>query len=446
MEPALSIVIVTYNSAAHIESCLAALQRQASATPFETVVVDNASRDGTVARIRALFPTVRVLTEPENSGFAGGVNRGIAQCAGATIALLNPDAIVQPGWVDRIAAWPFDSRTGVIACKVLGLDGRLQSVGSNLDVTRMLPTYRGEGEVDTGQYDLPADVWSAHGAAMAFPRHVWTELAGFDEGYFPAYLEESDFCERVRRAGYRVITAPDAVVEHAESVSTGKYSPEFYFYFLRNRLRYVAKWHDWPELWRDFRPAEHARLRNAPLLDRRVARLVYDAGVPALDMPDSAQRVAILATGQALRVGRLPEDGLDHMAQLLAEAQTNSVHTEVEFRSRLPLVAHLRRTWNNVATRWYVRPNLDQQTRLQSRPRARDPDPDRTNRHPRCHRRARYRAACIPQERRPTICLIQNGHLRCRLVPNFHRSFTGDRRAVHTVVHHKSDIVIAIGN
>jgi hypothetical protein len=209
-----------------------------------------------------------------------------------------------------------------------------------------------------------ADVWGVHGAAVAFPRQLWEQLGGFDEGYYPAYLEESDFCERARRAGYRVVTAPRSIVGHAESSSTGKFSAEFYYYYLRNRLRFAVKWHDWPMLWNEFRPAEQARLHEAPLLDRRVARLVYEQGIPPLAAPDAATRAAILATGRKLRAGTLPADGLQPLLDFAGEAARNSVLSEVPFRSRLPLVATLRTAWNNIATRWYVRPNFDQQTRF----------------------------------------------------------------------------------
>lgn len=363
MQRDLTVIIVTYNSAEQIDACLAALTRPTSARLRDVIVVDNASRDGTPALIRARYPTVRLREEAENWGFAGAVNRGVELAHGTSVALLNPDAIPGAGWVDQLATALDDARVGVAGGKVLSIDGRIQSVGAVYDSALMLPAYRGEGEPDVGQYGTPVDVWSAHGAAMAFPRHVWEELGGFDEGYFPAYLEESDFCERARRAGYRVITAPGAVVQHAESVSTGKGSAQFYYYFLRNRLRYAVKWLGWPAVWGEFRPAEHRRLEIAPGIDRRVARLVYRAGVPPLGPLDSAARAAVLAEGEALRRHGSVQDGIDLPLRLLGEARANSVHSEVQFQSRVPLVGTLRTLWNGVATRWYVRPSLDQQTR-----------------------------------------------------------------------------------
>jgi GT2 family glycosyltransferase len=363
MTPAISIIIVAYNSAAQIGACLRALQRQRCASEYEVIVVDNASTDDSRA-IAGGFPTVQLIAEPENWGFAGGVNRGVAVARGRLIALLNPDAEPAPDWLEQLAA-PFDDPSiGVVGSKVLGPDKRIQSVGSDLQVQVLLSSHRGGGERDTSQYDQVADVWAVHGAAMAFTRSLWEALGGFDEGYFPAYWEESDFCERARRAGYRVVVAPRAVVAHHEASATGKFSPEFYFYYHRNRLRYAAKWLDWATLWGSFRPAERARLEEAPLMDRRVARLVYQAGVPPLEPPHEAERAAIRATGQALRAGTQPADGFEMLARLLGEADSNAVLKEVAFQSRLPLVARLRAAWNDVATRWYVRPSLEQQTRF----------------------------------------------------------------------------------
>jgi GT2 family glycosyltransferase len=360
-----SLIIITYRHAAQIGACLEAVARLETPGPLEVLVLDNASDDGAAELVRARFPQVRLLAERENWGFAGGVNRAAAAARGERIALLNPDAVPAPGWLRALLAPLDDPAVGVVGSKVLGAGGLIQSAGTLLDERLLLTAHRGGGEPDRGQYDAPAGVRAVHGAAMAFPRALWAELGGFDEGFYPAYWEEVDFCVRAGRAGRRVLVQPDAVVYHEQEASaTGKYSAEFYGYYHRNRLRYAAKWLGWPELWGQFRPAERARLQGAPPLDRRVALAVYERGVPPLAPLDTEGRVAVRALGQALRGGALPDDRAQLLAGFLAEAEANSVLEEVEFRSRLPLVARLRGAWNNIATRWYVRPNLDQQTRF----------------------------------------------------------------------------------
>lgn len=365
MLPYVSIIIVTYNSAAWIATCLDALQQQVTETSYEIVVVDNASQDATIATIRASQPDVRILAEAENWGFAGGVNRGIVAAQGAILVLLNPDSVPQVDWLEQLISPLADEQIGVVGSKVLGPDGRIQSMGTYLQVPVMLTTHRSDGKRDSDQDATPVDVWAVHGVAMAFTRRLWEELGGFDEGYYPAYWEEVDFCERARRAGYRVIVVPRSIVQHSEEASaTGKYSATFYFYYHRNRLRYAAKWLDWPTLWNGFRRAEHTRLTTAPLLDRRIARMVYADGVPTLTALDAEQRAEVQAVGQQLYEGTLPNDECVLLLTLLAEAEQHSVLNEVIFRSQLPLVARLRTAWNNVATRWYVRPTFDQQTRF----------------------------------------------------------------------------------
>src|SRR5689334_1443212 len=195
MPPTVSIIIVSYNSAAQIGTCLRALQQQRGDSDYEIVVVDNASRDQSRA-IVAEFPAVRLLAESENWGFAGGVNRGVAAAHGRAIALLNPDAEPAPDWLQQLLAALDDPQIGVVGSKVVGPDGRIQSLGSNLQLPAMLSEHRQAGQPNSHHDHTIADVWAVHGAAMAFTRALWDELGGFDEGFFPAYWEECDFCER----------------------------------------------------------------------------------------------------------------------------------------------------------------------------------------------------------------------------------------------------------
>ncbi|MBC8076943.1 MAG: glycosyltransferase family 2 protein [Chloroflexales bacterium] len=352
----LTIIIITYNSAAQIGACLEAVAQLEG--EYELIVLDNASRDDSAARVRQLAPQARLIVETENWGFAGGVNRAVAQAGGEYVLLLNPDALPDPGWAAALVG-ALEAGAGVVGSQVLEPDGRVQSLGTALDPISLLTSHR--TDVPLGDAAFVAD--AVHGAAMGFSSSLWARLGGFDAGFFPAYWEEVDFCRRAAEAGERVLLVPGAVVRHAEASSTGKYSAEFYGYYLRNRLRYAAKWLPWSKLWGSFRPAEHARLATAPLLDRRVARLVYAGGVPVLTLPDAAERERIRQVGVALRLGTLPADGYAALFAQLAAAQQNAVHAETEFSSRFGALARFRRAWNGVATRWYVRPNFDQQTR-----------------------------------------------------------------------------------
>ena len=367
-----TIIIITYNSAAQMSAGLDAALALEPRGEYEIIVLDNASQDGTAQLVRERYPHVHLLIEGENHGFAGGVNRAVAAAQAENVLLLNPDALAQVDWAQHLIAALSDAAVGVVGSTVLEPDGRIQSLGSDLDPVTLLTTHRGQVSEDelvaSGTQNAKRKTQNLvvsylHGAAIGFRKSVWAQLGGFDEGFYPAYWEEIDFCERVRAAGFQVVVAPAAVVRHAEASSTGKYSAEFYGYYLRNRLRYAAKWRTWNELWHTFRPAEHARLATAPLLDRRVAWLVYEQGIPTLGLPDAAERAQVRAVGAGLRTGTLPADNYGVMLEQLASAEANSVHRETAFTSRIGALARFRRTWNDVATRWYVQPNFDQQTR-----------------------------------------------------------------------------------
>jgi GT2 family glycosyltransferase len=355
MTPWLSVIVVTYNSADQIDACLAGLQHQQLDVPCEIIVVDNASIDQSVAVV-ARHTAVKLLPQPENFGFAGGVNRGVAAAQGELIALINPDACAAPDWLAQLVAVARQPDVGVVGSRVLHADGSLQSLGSRLAMPTLLSHYVVEERSE------PHDVWAVHGAAIGFRRQVWEQVGGFDEGFFPAYWEEIDFCERVRRAGLRVVVAPQAVVTHHEAASTGKFSPSYYGCYHRNRLRYALKWLPWTEVWHEFRPAEHARLRVAEPLDRRVAELAYRLGAPPLVALSTEQRATVRQWVAGL-AQQLATDDYMQLQTLLNEQQANSVHRETVFTSRLAVLARLRTVWNNIATRWYVQPNFDQQTR-----------------------------------------------------------------------------------
>ena len=257
-----AIIIVTYNHADYIADCLRSMTALDPA-PGEVVVVDNASRDGTAALIRAEFPDIRLIEAGANLGFAGGCNLGVRTTGAAAIVLANPDLVVPPDWLAHLCAplerWP---GLGVVGCKLRYRDGRtLQHAGGLVRLPLALGHHRGVGEEDRGQYNALEVVEYVTGAALACPRAVWDELGGLDEQFFPAYYEEVDFCTRARQAGYRVIYAPQAVATHIEGTSVGQGSARYLRLFHFNRLRYLFKHYNNTWLMRSWLPAELAHIR-----------------------------------------------------------------------------------------------------------------------------------------------------------------------------------------
>src|SRR3954463_13660120 len=125
--PRLSIIIVTFNSAAHVEACLRSLIEHPPRTDHDIVVVDNASRDGTAAAIRARWSGVRVIDAGANLGFARANNLGIRQSFGPLILLLNPDTVSPVGAIDSMVA-SLDERpdVAIVGPRLIDAEGRAE--------------------------------------------------------------------------------------------------------------------------------------------------------------------------------------------------------------------------------------------------------------------------------------------------------------------------------
>ncbi|MBN2209401.1 MAG: glycosyltransferase family 2 protein [Candidatus Coatesbacteria bacterium] len=234
-------IIVSFNSADVIATCLRAL----SGSKYENIqviVVDNGSCDSTSSIVRDQFPEVMLVDAGDNLGFAGGCNVGFEATDAEIVILLNDDAVVRPDTIsEMVALASSDPDVGIVGCKILYPDGkRLQHAGAVV-LPNGLTRHYGYGELDTGQYDRVFDCEYVTGAAMAIKRELLEQLGPFDKGYYPAYFEEAEYCERARRLGYRVVYLPTAVVYHEESRSATKGSSAFYRMYHSGRLRFVLK-------------------------------------------------------------------------------------------------------------------------------------------------------------------------------------------------------------
>ncbi len=227
-----SIVIVTYNSAAHIHACLQSVRPSG----WELVVVDNGSTDDTVARAGSVAGVV-MLANSANRGFAAAANQGAMAAHGEWILLLNPDATAEPGAVEALTAASREGKAEAAGGRLLNPDGttqvgftarRLPSVATLLAevllLNRLFPgnpwnrRYRCL-EMD---YDRPAEIEQPPGACLLLQRSVWEELGGMDESFFPLWFEDVDFCRRLRDRGGRILYVPAARFRHqgAHSVSS----------------------------------------------------------------------------------------------------------------------------------------------------------------------------------------------------------------------------------
>lgn len=198
------------------------------------LVVDNASSDETAALLAERYPTVRVLTNPVNTGFAGGVARALEQLTTPVVVLLNNDAVVRSGWLAALLAEFDEPAVAAVTSRLVLPDGRLNSAGGVL--TRNGYGHDiGFGEPDGPAFDVPAEVAYGCGAALALRTAAVGEVGGVDPRFF-LYYEDVDLSWRLRLAGHRVVYAPGAVVVHEHSASVREFSLLHTYQTERNRL------------------------------------------------------------------------------------------------------------------------------------------------------------------------------------------------------------------
>ena len=249
---AAAAIIVTYNSAAVIEACLDALSKMAPS--LIPIVVDNASSDDTVKRVRARTG-VRLIANHDNRGFAAAVNQGAREAGHAEfLLLLNPDASLATPVDDLIEA---SRRHGLAAGKLVGEDGRAQKgftlrrfptpaalVLELFGINRLWPRNRVNRHYRYLDRDLdqPGPVEQPAGAFLMARRDVWERLGGLDEQFHPVWFEDVDFCRRAANASYRIEYVPSVTARHAGGHSVGQISAaNRSLYWCDSLLRYAVK-------------------------------------------------------------------------------------------------------------------------------------------------------------------------------------------------------------
>ncbi len=223
--------------------------------PFEVVVVDNGSDDGSPEMVvsewqdNPLFH-VKLIRNSENRGFCGANNQGFAASDTEFVALLNNDAEADPGWLRALAS-AFDDRpdVGMAASKILVHEDprRIDKVG-HLIYPDGQNRGRGTGELDEGQYDRVEEVLWPDGCAAMYRRAMLDEIGGFDEDFF-AYGDDAELGLRARIAGWKCLYIPRAVVRHHRGTTLGLRSSRRLELIERNRVLLAAKLFPWSLLW-----------------------------------------------------------------------------------------------------------------------------------------------------------------------------------------------------
>ena len=250
-----SAVIVTYNSAGALRSCLASILNNPD---WEIIVVDNASSDDP-AQVVAEFPLVRFLRNGTNRGFAAAANLGAKLASGDVIVLLNPDVIAEAGALDRLAAAVATEGGGAAGGALVDTGGRPQrgfqfrrfpTLGAMLAevllVNRIWPGNPWNRRYRCFDFDdsRPQFVDQPAGACLAVRREAWESIGGFDESFYPVWFEDVDFCRRLANRGWKIAYCPEARFTHVggHSVSKLPFRDKQAFWYA-NTLRYFSKHH-----------------------------------------------------------------------------------------------------------------------------------------------------------------------------------------------------------
>lgn len=279
--PKVFIITLNWNGKDETLECLASLKKL-DYPNYAIVVVDNGSIDGSASAIRAQFPEVIMIENRENLGYASGFNRGLqyAYEQGADYFLiLNNDTIVDPQAVSELVkAAQGHEKIGFVTGKVYwhAKPQVLQSVGRFSDPDKLTRGLVGSGEIDHGQYDKEQEYDFVDDVFLLVNREVYETVGGYDSHFF-LYYEETDWCARVRKAGFSILFTPKARIWHKGNVGgpTINRSPLRHYYITRNEIIFlkrnapaakfpkIVRWYLWKHTDAILRLIKHGKFKQA---------------------------------------------------------------------------------------------------------------------------------------------------------------------------------------
>lgn len=253
-----SIIIVNWNTRAILKDCLNSIYEQTRGIKFEVIVVDNASRDGSAEMVEKEFPRVVLIENSENKGFAAANNLGMAIAQGRYVLLLNSDTLVLDETIDKVVSFTDNNPdVAVVGCRVLNPDGTLQPtcfmfpsiinmLFSSSYLYKLFPRSRIFGRERMTWWDRKdiREVDVVTGCFMLVRRKAIDEVGMMDERFF-IYGEETDWCYRFKKAGWKVMFAPVGEIIHLGGQSTSKVQVEMLVQLRLSILKFISKHHGW---------------------------------------------------------------------------------------------------------------------------------------------------------------------------------------------------------
>ena len=243
--PELAVILVNYRRPDDTIECVRSL-RQSTFTDFRLIIVDNASGDGSVERLRNDCPEALLIAHPTNLGFAEGNNAGIrvALAEGAQLVLLlNNDTIVDPDALHVLVRTMEDHYTaGIVGAKIRYYDRKniLWFAGGYINRHSTFGGHYGLNTEDRGQFDTLRSCDFVTGCTLLFRRALVDQVGMLERSYF-AYLEDVEFCVRAGDAGYDILYQPGAIIYHKVSSTSSWDSPVYIYFNLRNKIIFLRR-------------------------------------------------------------------------------------------------------------------------------------------------------------------------------------------------------------
>lgn len=237
-----SVVILNWNGKKWLDQFLPSVVLNSN--DAEIVLADNNSSDDSVQFVKSNFPSVKIVLNDKNYGFAEGYNQALNKIDSDIYVLLNSDVEVSKNWLNPLVEWMTNHpETGACMPKILDYNNKSQfeyagACGGYIDYLGY-PFCRGRIfntlENDAQQYNKPEEIFWATGACMVVRSKIYHELGGFDP-YFFAHMEEIDLCWRIKNCGYKIHVIPDSFVYHVGGGTLNKISPQKTYLNFRNNL------------------------------------------------------------------------------------------------------------------------------------------------------------------------------------------------------------------
>jgi GT2 family glycosyltransferase len=250
----ISIIIVSWNTHDILRDCLKSVYDQVKGITFEVIVIDNASSDDSAEMVKTAFPGVILIENAANRGFAAANNQGMKIAKGRYVLLLNSDTIVLDNAIQETVTFADNHPEAAVAgCKVLNLNKSLQPTCfmfpsllnlflSSTYLYKLFPRSRffGRERMTWWDRDDIREVEVVTGCFMLVRKQAIDQIGLMDEGFF-MYAEETDWCYRFKKAGWKILFTPDPRIIHLGGASSKKVRPEMMLQLRKSILLFLRK-------------------------------------------------------------------------------------------------------------------------------------------------------------------------------------------------------------